>query len=125
MKEQRMRGRRCGPVVLVAVLVGLAVAAPVAPATVYTTPSPAGSFTQVGVGRANVCALKPDATIFCWGANQYGQSTPPGGSFTALSVGDEHACAIRADQRLACWGYSGSGLTTAPGRELHLAQHRL
>jgi hypothetical protein len=113
MKEQRMRGRRCGPLVLV-VSLAMVMAAPVASATVYTTPTSAGSFTQVGAGRANVCALKTDATIFCWGANQYGQSTPPGGSFTALSVGDGHACAIRTDQSLVCWGYAGSGLTTAP-----------
>lgn len=108
-----MWGRRAvGPVVLMvlAVLAG----AGSAPASGYTTPASARSFTQVGAGRANVCALKVDGTLLCWGSDAYGQSTPPAGTFTAVSVGDDHACAIRTDQTLACWGDAGSSMTAAP-----------
>jgi hypothetical protein len=108
-----MWGRRAaGPVVLV-VLAVLAGAGP-ACASGYTTPASAGSFTQVGAGRANVCALKADGTLLCWGSDGHGESTPPAGTFTALSVGDDHACAIRTDQTLACWGDAASGMIAAP-----------
>lgn len=80
----------------------------------YTTPVSAGAFTQVAVGRATVCALRTDQTLFCWGSNSYGQAVPPAGTFKQVSSGDSDACAIRTDDSLVCWGYDGVDHLTAP-----------
>lgn len=41
--------------------------------------------------------------MVCWGANNYGQSSPPEGTFVQVSVG-LHSCGLRSDGTLTCWG---------------------
>ncbi|KAJ1490510.1 regulator of chromosome condensation 1/beta-lactamase-inhibitor protein II, partial [Baffinella frigidus] len=82
------------------------------------------------------CALLEDATISCWGANNFGQlgvgdvanrgdaagqmgdallrvdlgGGGSAGSALAISAGGGHACAILLDARsLKCWGYNANG----------------
>jgi alpha-tubulin suppressor-like RCC1 family protein len=73
----------------------------------------------IGLGRAHSCALLPDATVACWGANNLGQL---GNSTTATSLvpaqvpilagvsylnsAYDAVCTIKAvDGSLWCWGY--------------------
>ena len=110
-----VRFRALAGIVATAIVLGL-VAVPAARAAVV---SPPGTFISVGAGRQFVCAVRTDQTLFCWGANEYGQATPPAGHFVSVSAGDAHACAIRTDSALICWGASdpaiGSLAVPPPG----------
>jgi alpha-tubulin suppressor-like RCC1 family protein len=99
--------------------------------------SPAGNI-NVGVGRTvkrvvashnsspHTCALLDDATVKCWGYNNWGQlgyadgsqrNAPSdatvnlGSSNTAktIAVGDYHTCVILDNNLVKCWGNNGSG----------------
>jgi hypothetical protein len=59
---------------------------------------------DVATGYLHVCAIKTDATLGCWGDDDFGQSEPPAGTFTAVGAGNWHTCAIRTDETLVCWG---------------------
>ncbi len=95
----------------------------------------------LGVGRtavalaastAHTCALLDDASVKCWGSNQYGQlglgdsadrgdapgemgdSLPAvalgaGRTATALTAGDSHTCVLLDDGAVKCWGRGLSG----------------
>lgn len=39
--------------------------------------SPQGSFVQISAGLGQVCGLRDDGRIACWGSDYYGESTPP------------------------------------------------
>ncbi|HVL98011.1 MAG TPA: carboxypeptidase regulatory-like domain-containing protein, partial [Egibacteraceae bacterium] len=74
------------------------------------TTVPAGAFTQVSVGFAHVCGLRPDGTITCWGRNAEGQATPPPGTYTHVSTGTFHSCAMPTSGPPAvCWGNNQGG----------------
>lgn len=83
-------------------------------------------------GKLFTCALLDNATVKCWGDNQYGQlatgdnnprGTGPGemgdnllpisfgGGHTVkqIAAGDEEACAILDDDTVRCWGRSVQG----------------
>lgn len=76
----------------------------------------------VVAGNDFACALKSDATIWCWGNNDLGQlgngstqasatprqvlNLPPA---INLEAGDEHICALTTTQSLYCWGNNDSG----------------
>ena len=72
--------------------------------------------TAVLVGKHHICARKRDATLWCWGANKYGQlgdgtRTPSAVPVRALitnvsqaDVGELHTCAVRSTKSVWCWG---------------------
>ena len=82
--------------------------------------------TQVGVGttwasgsssNTNTCAVKTDATLWCWGWNFYGQigvgdtsdrlvPTQVGSStnWSTAASGTSYTCATKLDSTLWCWG---------------------
>lgn len=78
---------------------------------------------DVSVGGHHVCAIKTDATVWCWGSNKYGQlGIPFEGDIEALpqqvagladvveiSCGYAHTCARTGDGRLWCWGTDNYG----------------
>lgn len=84
----------------------------------------------VGVGTTHSCALKSDHSVWCWGANDYGQIGVIGGGaypsptavtglsgVAALSAGRTHNCVLKTDGTVACWGRNdygqlGDGTTT-------------
>jgi len=58
------------------------------------------------------CAIEKDSELAkCWGANNYGQSSPPSTTkFIAIAVGSDHSCGIEKDTYLAkCWGRNNAG----------------
>lgn len=91
------------------------------PKKVVGLPLPA---TQVAVGAETGCALLNDGSVWCWGANRYGQlgngttdtnphPTPAkvnalGSGNTQVSAGFWHVCAIKAGN-VSCWGHNGNG----------------
>ncbi|MCP5408948.1 MAG: PKD domain-containing protein [Chromatiaceae bacterium] len=80
-------------------------------------PAPTVSFiegTLIDVGMEHSCAVAADATITCWGSNDYGKATPPAGAFSQVSVGFDHTCGLTTDGRLTCWGINNFGQTAPP-----------
>lgn len=90
--------------------------------------------TMLAAGWWHTCALFPNGTIKCWGANEYGQlglgdtinrgdnsaemgmylptvdlGLPPGVTVTAISGGRYHTCALMSDGRVKCWGSNEYG----------------
>lgn len=77
---------------------------------------PITQVTSVSVGAHHICARKSDATVWCWGANKYGQlgngnrapSAVPVQSrlskVTQVDVGELHTCAVRSTSSVWCWG---------------------
>ncbi len=76
----------------------------------------------ISAGGSHTCAIKADATVACWGANNYGQlgngnfdnqliPTPVYGlqDVVALNAGSEHTCAIDTKGDIFCWGNNQSG----------------
>ncbi|NCU42135.1 MAG: hypothetical protein EOM19_05475, partial [Candidatus Moranbacteria bacterium] len=78
---------------------------------------------QVSVGSSNMCALKTDGTVWCWGTGQFGGNgdntttqrlTPVqvlgvGGvgvlsGISEISTGYSHTCALKTDGTVWCWG---------------------
>ena len=72
------------------------------------------TFSAVSNGSQFSCALRSDATIVCWGQNDFGQATPPSGQFAAVTAGVYHSCAIRTDRTLDCWGQHDSRQASPP-----------
>lgn len=92
------------------------------------------NWSQLTAGHEHTCGLKTDHTLWCWGANDYGQlgSGATAGSLnpnpTPVQVGSDydwasvsadgfHTCALRTDHTLWCWGVNdfgqlGSGLNS-------------
>jgi alpha-tubulin suppressor-like RCC1 family protein len=82
-------------------------------------------WTSVAVGLGHTCAIRDDASLWCWGLNDSGQlgdgTTTDRVSpvqirreslWTGVAAGDKHTCAIRDDAALWCWG---TGPAAAPG----------
>ena len=67
-------------------------------------PSARGPFSEFSRGADHVCALNSSGSVACWGADDYGQSSPPSGEFTAISSGEGGSCALRDDGAAVCWG---------------------
>src|SRR6266513_2879410 len=83
--------------------------------------------TAVEAGIFHQCALMQDATVRCWGENDYGQlgngviSSPPDApnptpvpvvglnGVAAVAGGGFHTCARFSDGRLRCWGRNSEG----------------
>ena len=79
---------------------------------------------QVASGQGHSCALTATGSVYCWGANGYGQNANTqsarnllpqvvpalaGRDLTALSAGYVHTCALFADRTAACWGAAHFG----------------
>jgi len=79
----------------------------------------------VSTGWFHTCALKTDGTVYCWGANNFGQlgdnttterHTPVqvkgiGGvgyltNISSISSGNNQTCALKTDGTVYCWGYA-------------------
>lgn len=86
------------------------------------------SVRQIAVGTAYTCAILNDQSLWCWGANMYGQlglgeeraqdffepqevKALPG--VKAVAAGMGHTCAIDLSDRLWCWGNNGHGQVSA------------
>jgi len=59
---------------------------------------------SISAGNRHTCLIRKDGSVDCWGANDYGESTPPSGSFIQISAGWHRTCGIRTNARLECWG---------------------
>lgn len=80
---------------------------------------------SVAVAFRYTCAIDTDRSLWCWGANYYGQlgignpsdqpTTGPtrvgslGSDVVQISAGQGHACARKTDGTLWCWGNSDLG----------------
>ncbi len=66
---------------------------------------PEGVFVDVGVGKHQACALRPNYTVECWGLYGdyvYGEGEA-GSYFVSLEVGGWHACGLRSGGQIRCW----------------------
>ncbi|MBM3785702.1 MAG: hypothetical protein FJW30_15155 [Acidobacteria bacterium] len=82
---------------------------------------------RIAAGSQFACHAVADGTVWCWGANQFGQlgdgtfvfrSTPvrvgspltgfPAG-VVSVAAGFVHACALHSDGRVRCWGENSRG----------------
>ena len=80
---------------------------------------------SVSARQNTTCGIQSDHSLWCWGANTYGQlgnndmdfaKAPKlepvkigADSWTAVQASFGHTCAIRSDQRMFCWGRNSSG----------------
>jgi alpha-tubulin suppressor-like RCC1 family protein len=78
---------------------------------------------SVALGTYHTCAIKTDGSLWCWGANWYGQLGVGDGTYTnrdtpvqimssgvsSVALGYYHTCAIKIDGSLWCWGYNYYG----------------
>jgi alpha-tubulin suppressor-like RCC1 family protein len=78
--------------------------------------------TGIAVTGQSTCALRGDGTVWCWGANYFGQlgngtltdsNTPVQVSdltgATAIAAGGSHFCALVAGGAVKCWGLNFDG----------------
>lgn len=80
---------------------------------------------SVSAGPSHTCALRTDASLWCWGYNDHGQlglgSLTPrvrvnpirvgtGNDWRGVSVGESHTCATKVDGALWCWGRGTAGV---------------
>ena len=79
----------------------------------------------ISSGGTHTCAILDDATVSCWGRNDFGQlgdgtttnrNTPTqtsslgtGRTAVAISSGSVHTCAIVDDASVSCWGSNYNG----------------
>lgn len=81
-----------------------------------------GARTQVSAGGRHACEIRTDGTLWCWGANFYGQlgvgdrasgPTPrqvgSKDDWVEVSAGGMHTCGIRENDTLWCWGLNYRG----------------
>ena len=87
-------------------------------------PGSAG-ITGLSAGFANICGIAPDATIRCWGNNEFGElgigtTTPYPGELgpvqplgvtnaRAVFAGNGFTCALTVPGDTWCWGYNQNG----------------
>jgi hypothetical protein len=77
---------------------------------------------KFAMGYDASCALKADGTLWCWGANYFGQvgdasyqGRPAAVQIQGLTgvkdvaSGGSHTCAIDGSGRVMCWGLGASG----------------
>ena len=81
-----------------------------------------GARAEVSSGGRHTCEIRPDGTLWCWGANFYGQlgsGDTTGGptprqvgtldSWVDVSAGGMHTCGVRDNGSLWCWGLNYRG----------------
>ena len=76
----------------------------------------AGISPQVSAGGLHTCVLANDASVSCWGYNEYGQTSVPTnfGTASAVSAGNFHTCALATTGAVTCWGNNHYGQSTVP-----------
>lgn len=114
------------------------------PVTVRSATGPIRRIVAISAGGGQHCALRDDATAWCWGWNRWGavgdgtagnlrtlavKVRAADGSvlrgITAIAAGEEHTCALLTGGEAWCWGGArlgrlGVGTTGGPdGRILH------
>ncbi len=90
----------------------------------------AGARSEVSSGGRHTCQLRGNGTLWCWGANFYGQlgtgnhaggPTPrqvgAGTDWSQVSAGGMHTCAVRDTGTLWCWGLNYRGQLGTGGRQ--------
>ncbi|HCH66406.1 MAG TPA: hypothetical protein DFR83_26620 [Deltaproteobacteria bacterium] len=65
-----------------------------------------GPYQAMVLSSSNLCALRVDGTLECWGVDTDGETSPPSGEFEAAELGVSFGCGLRPDQTLDCWGAS-------------------
>ena len=87
--------------------------------------------TAIAIGMSHVCALLDNASVKCWGDNQYGElgidnatnmgdnssemalltdiNLGTGRTATAIAAGTAHTCALLDNAYVKCWGRNNSG----------------
>ncbi len=93
--------------------------------TAYQKPTKIAGLTgvkRIAGGTYTACAVKNDGTVWCWGANYYGNvgdgtttirtaPTQAIGISGAVDVAcsQRDTCALHSDGTVTCWGYNGHG----------------
>ena len=77
-------------------------------------PTPTAASNAVTAGGDHTCGLKTDATITCWGRNDFGKADAPSGTFNAVTAGADHTCGLKTDATITCWGRNDFGKADAP-----------
>ena len=70
---------------------------------------PPGKFTTIVAGKFHTCALRPNQTVECWGANEHGETNAPEKHFLEIEAGGESSCGVTTEGEFLCWG-DASGL---------------
>lgn len=97
---------------LLALLLPLGVQAGDSPAPVSNAEG--GSRVVAVAAGWHSCALSADASVACWGRNDYGAAPPTrAGAYIALSAGLLHSCALKVDGSVECWGLNTDGQAPA------------
>lgn len=84
---------------------------------------------KLAAGGAHTCFVSDSEEVYCWGANQQGQSGPrpqfvdtaevtrvnglPPGAID-VTAGNSHSCSAHRDGSVWCWGASGHGQAGQP-----------
>ncbi len=81
----------------------------------------ASDWRAVSAGLGNVCGLKTDNTLWCWGGNanylvgdgtttnRYAPVPVGAATWSNVDLSTAHACGVRTDGTLACWGSNSNG----------------
>lgn len=90
--------------------------------TTPVTVSNVSTATAITAGSQHACVLRGDGTVWCWGANSFGQvgggATGPYwagaqvlgiNNATAISAGGQHTCALLSTGDVRCWGDGQNG----------------
>ena len=75
--------------------------------------------TAISAESPNLCAVRENGSIRCWGPNRSGRMEVPAGSFQDVAVGKYHICGLRTDGTVSCWGANSNGEADAPAGQFH------
>ena len=68
---------------------------------------------------SQVCAIRPDKQLYCWGLNDYGQvNVPAGHLWDSVSAQYSYTCGITTTKQALCWGRNQRGQLNIPSGHL-------